>query len=112
MLEHSPDSPPPLVAAPRHLRRRRMHTEIADALLVPGAEPIPLKEPPAPADRDVAHSDPAKQDAEDPVSAVQDKEAQQLARDKQYRRKRRVALVAVLFVAIALPAIVLALLLG
>ena len=47
MLEHSPDGPPTLVAAPRHLRRRRMHTEIPDALLVPGAEPLPLKDPPA-----------------------------------------------------------------
>ena len=116
MLEHSPDSPPLLIAAPRHLRRRRMHTEIADALLVPGAEPIPLKEPPAeapaPAGPDDADTDPAQQEAEDPARAIQDKEAQQLARDQQYRRKRRVALVAVLFVAIAVPAIVLALLLG
>jgi hypothetical protein len=117
MLEHSPDSSPTLVAAPRHLRRRRMHTEIADALLVPGAEPFPLKEPPAPvgrdaADTDAADMDAAQQDAVDAVRAVQAKEAQQLAREKLYRRKRRVALVAVLFVAIAVPAIVLALLLG
>jgi hypothetical protein len=121
MLEHSPDSPPPLVAAPRHLRRRRMHTEIADALLVPGAEPVPLKESPAgapapegrdAADTDAAGSDAAQHDAVDAVRAVQDKEAQQLAREKLNRRKRRVALVAVLFVAIALLAIVLALLLG
>jgi hypothetical protein len=126
MLEHSPDSPPLLIAAPRHLRRRRLHTEIADALLVPGAEPIPLKEPPAEApapagrdaadkdaaDTDAADTDPAQQDAEDSARAIQDKEAQQLARDKQYRRKRRVALLGVLFVAIALPVIVLALLLG
>ncbi|MCU1510387.1 MAG: hypothetical protein JWO34_227, partial [Arthrobacter sp.] len=38
-MEHSPDSAPPLVAAPRHLRRRRLHEEIPDILLVPGAEP-------------------------------------------------------------------------
>ena len=46
------------------------------------------------------------------ATAARDKEAQQLARDKLYRRKRRVALWAVLIVAIAVPAIVLALLLG
>jgi hypothetical protein len=78
-----------------------MHTDIPDALLVPGAEPIPRKvrrpAEPAPADQDAAH---------------QDKEAQQLARDMLYRRKRRMALLAILVVAIAVPAIVLALLLG
>ena len=103
MLEHSPDSSPTLVAAPRHLRRRRMHTEIPDTLLVPGAEPIPVTDPPpaaAPADDDTSQS------------ASQDKESQQLARDRLNRRKRRVALLAVLFVTIAVPVIVLALLLA
>ena len=103
MLEHSPDGAPPLVAAPRHLRRRRMHTEIPDTLLVPGAEPIPVTVPPPAA---APAGDTASQ------SAVQDKESQQLARDKLNRRKRRVALLAVIFVAIAVPVIVLALLLG
>jgi hypothetical protein len=103
MLEHSPDGAPPLVAAPRHLRRRRMHTEIPDTLLVPGAEPIPVTDPPptaAPADDDASQS------------ASQDRESQQLARDRLNRRKRRVALLAVLFVTIAVPVIVLALLLA
>ena len=101
MLEHAPDGTPPLVAAPRHLRRRRMHTEIPDALLVPGAEPIPRKvRPPADAAGQVRYD------------AQQDKESQQLARDVLNRRKRRVALLAVIFVAITVPAIVLALLLG
>ena len=126
MLEHSPDSPPLLIAAPRHLRRRRMHTEIADALLVPGAEPIPLKEPPAeapategqdaatlPADgQDSATQAADGQDAATQAAAIREKESQQLARDRLNRRKRRVALLAVLFVAIAVPVIVLALLLG
>lgn len=121
MLEHTPDGPPPLVAAPRHLRRRRMHAEIADTLLVPGAEPLPLKEPPAEApapaepetaNHDAADLDTASQDAANAATEAQDKESQQLLRDAQYRRKRRVALLGVLFVAIALPAIVLALLLG
>ncbi len=102
MLEHSPDGPPPLVAAPRHLRRRRMHTEIPDALLVPGVEPIPLQVPPPAEAADHAHVNVAQQD----------KESQQLAREMLYRRKRRVALLVVLVVAIAVPAIVLALLLG
>lgn len=103
MLEHSPDGAPPLVAAPRHLRRRRMHTEIPDTLLVPGVEPIPVTDPPpaaAPADDDTSQS------------ASQDKESQQLARDRLNQRKRRVALLAVLFVTIAVPVIVLALLLA
>ncbi|WP_018773484.1 hypothetical protein [Arthrobacter sp. 131MFCol6.1] len=131
MLEHTPDGPPPLVAAPRHLRRRRMHAEIADTLLVPGAEPLPLKEPPAEApapaepetanhdaadldtaSQDAADLDTASQDAANAATEARDKESQQLLRDAQYRRKRRVALLGVLFVAIALPAIVLALLLG
>ncbi len=126
MLEHSPDGPPTLVAAPRHLRRRRMHTEIPDALLVPGAEPLPLKDPPAEApapagsddaDTDAATPAPAGRDDADTdaatqAAAIREKESQQLARDMQNRRKRRVALLAVLFVAIAVPAIVLALLLG
>ena len=77
-----------------------MHTDIPDTLLVPGAEPIPRTVRPP------AEAAPADQDA------TEDKEAQQLARDKLYRRKRRVALLAILVVAIAVPAIVLALLLG
>ncbi|MGO4803850.1 hypothetical protein AB4089_01840 [Arthrobacter sp. 2MCAF15] len=104
MLEHSPHGAPPLVAAPRHLRRRRMHTEIPDTFLVPGAEPIPVSVPPpqpAPADEETANQD-----------AKQDKEAQQLVRDHMNRRKRRVALLAVVFVAIAVPVILLALLFG
>jgi|GEM_PF-1596116 len=103
-----------------------MHSEIPDALLVPGVEPLPLTDQPAeapvPAEPDADNLDTAGQDAADPdtanqdaanaATAARDKEAQQLARDKLYRRKRRVALVAVLIVAIAVPAIVLALLLG
>lgn len=98
-----------------------MHSEIPDALLVPGVEPLPLKEPPAeapaPAEpdhagQDAADPDTANQDAANAATAARDKEAQQLARDKLYRRKRRVALWAVLIVAVAVPAIVLALLLG
>jgi hypothetical protein len=121
MLEHSSHGAPPLVAAPRHLRRRRMHAEIADALLVSGTEPIPVRNAPAqapgPAGQDAATPDAATtdtegQDAATQAAAIREKESQQLIRDMQYRRKRRVALLAVLCVAIAVPAIVLALLLG
>ena len=38
---------PPLIAAPRHLRRRFLHEEIADELLVPGTEPLPFPASPA-----------------------------------------------------------------
>ena len=83
---------------------------------MPGVEPLPLKEPPAeapaPAGQDAADPDTANQDAVNAATAARYNEAQQLARDKLYRRKRRVALWAVLVVAIAVPAIVLALLLG
>lgn len=97
MLEHTPDGAPLLVAAPRHLRRRRLHTEIPDALLVPGAKPVPL-EPPDSADT--------------PSTAAEGAESQQAARELLHRRKRLVALLAVLIVAISLTALVLALLLG
>ncbi|AXJ11246.1 hypothetical protein [Arthrobacter sp. PM3] len=84
-----------------------MHTEIPDALLVPGAAPIPIKDPPpAYADRDAPDQESAD------LTAIQTKESQQLERELLHRRKRRVALLAILFVAICLPAIVLALLLG
>ena len=89
---------------------------------MPGAEPLPLTEPRAPENQDAPEPDTANQDAAEPDTANQDaanaateardKEAQQLARDMLHRRKRRVAFLAVLLVAIAVPAIVLALLLG
>src|SRR4051794_32297974 len=118
MLEHSPDSPPPLVAAPRHLRKRRMHTEIPDTLLVPGAAPVPLPGPlPLPAQQDAADQEAGDQDTGAPETAdletaIQIKESQQLERDMVHRRKRKVALMAVLFVAFCLAVTVLALLLG
>jgi hypothetical protein len=100
-----------------------MHTEIPDALLVPGAEPLPLNGPPPAAAQAPVYQDPADTEApEEPAdsnpaesgleAAIQEKESQQVARDMLHRRKRRVALLAVLVVALALPAIVLALLLG
>ena len=97
-MEHTPDGPPPLVAAPRHLRRRRLHTEIPDTLLVPDAEPVSLS-PPAPPVPPAA-------------AAGQGSDAELLSRGALHRRKRRIALLAVLFVAVIVPALVLALLIG
>jgi hypothetical protein len=86
------------VAAPRHLRRRRLHKEIPDTLLVPGAIPV------SPAPRDPA--------AGTGATAAGSAETQQAARDQLHRRKRRVAFLVVLFIALSLTALVLALLLG
>lgn len=86
------DDAPRLVAAPRHLRRRTLREEIPDTLLVPGVEPIPY------APRNAA---PAKRAAE------LDPDDEEVA----YRRKRLAALVAVILVAVTVPALVIALLL-
>lgn len=86
------DDAPRLVAAPRHLRRRALREEIPDTLLVPGVEPMPY------APRNAA---PAKRAAElDPDDG-----------EMAYRRKRLAALVAVILVAVTVPALVIALLL-
>lgn len=92
-MDYSADDYPPLVAAPRHLRRRALHQEIPDELLVPSAEPLPngLKRPTG-----------AKR------AAAADLDASGAA----YRRKRLVALLSVLVVAISVPALVIALLLA
>jgi hypothetical protein len=91
-LEHSPDSAPPLVAAPRHLRRRRLHGEIPDSLLVPGAEPIPLEA--APAAASPYGQEPSNARSHAAVSA---------------KRKRTAALIVVILVSLSIPALVLAL---
>ena len=86
------DDAPRLVAAPRHLRRRAFHEEIPDTLLVPGVKPIPLA----------------------PRSVASAKRAAELEPDDEevaYRRKRLAALVAVILVAVSVPALVIALLL-
>ena len=103
-----------------------MHAEIADTLLVPWAEPVPYKEPSAEAsaEQDAPIVDAGTEDAPDgdttglaaeaaaQAAAIREKEAQQLIRAASYRRKRRVAFLAVLFVVIAVPAIALALFFG
>lgn len=91
-MDDRADDAPPLVAAPRHLRRRLFHEEIADALLVPGVEPIPME-----ANNTVA----AKRQARPAV-----------VRPSAYQRKRLVALVAVILVSIIIPVLVFALILA
>lgn len=91
-MENSADDAPRLVAAPRHLRRRILHEEIPDELLVPGVEPMP---------GGLRRTTSAKRTAAAGLDA----------RDVVYRRKRLVALISVLIVVISVPALVIALLL-
>jgi len=94
-LENPADGTPPLVAAPRHLRRRRLRGEIPDALLVPGAEPLPL----------VAERTDRTETAKRAADLEQDDE------EVVYGRKRLAALLAVIFVAVSVPILIIALLL-
>lgn len=96
-MDHRPDGSPPLVAAPRHLRRRRFSGDIPDALLV-DSETLFTHKPPE------SEAPPAV--AEGPA------ESGQPARELLRRRKRFVALLAVLIVVVCLPILVLALLFG
>lgn len=93
-LENPPDGAPPLVAAPRHLRRRRLHGEIPDALLVPGAQ---LFDFPARAARTAS---PAAAKPGRPESVA------------SHRRKRLVAVSIVALVSVCLPLLLLLLLLS
>ncbi|MET3948581.1 hypothetical protein ABIB49_003306 [Arthrobacter sp. UYCu512] len=83
------DDAPPLVAAPRHLRRRTFHEEVPDTLLVPDAEPLPLTcaEPAAPKRAALATD----------------------SKESEYRRKRLVALLAVIAVSLSIPILIIAL---
>ncbi len=92
LLGDPADDAPPLVAAPRHLRRRVFHEEIPDALLVPGVEPVPSVDRPRAGAKQAARVDPD-------------------AKEAAHRRKRLVALIWVIIVAICVPALVIALLL-
>ena len=91
-MDHPADDAPPLVAAPRHLRRRAFHEEIADTLLVAGVPPVPLE---------ANNTGAAKRQAKPTV-----------VRPSAYQRKRLVALVAVIIVSIIIPALVFALILA
>ncbi|MCU1531370.1 MAG: hypothetical protein JWO49_941 [Arthrobacter sp.] len=91
-MEKSADGTPRLTATPRHLRRRHLHEDIPDILLVPGAEPLQVA----------------------PERTASDKRAVGAAPDAAetaHRRKRLGALLAVLLVVVSVPALVIALLL-
>lgn len=92
MDDHADDAPP-LVAAPRHLRRRVFHEEIPDTLLVPGVDPLAI----VPGDT----APPKRRVAKVPDS-----------RESNLRRKRLIALIVVIAVSVSIPALVLALLLA
>ena len=106
-MENPADGAPPLAAAPRHLRRRRLHEDIPDTLLVPGAEPLPL--PASRAARERVGEEPTPRDR--PASAKRAAELDPTDEEMAYRRKRLAALIAVLVVVVSVPALVLALLL-
>lgn len=89
-MDDPADDAPRLVAAPRHLRRRPFHAEIPDTLLVPGVEPIRSEHRSADSAKRAAALEP-----DDEVLA--------------YRRKRLIALIAVILVALSVPALVIAL---
>jgi len=91
-LERDAEQTPPLVAAPRHLRRRRFRADILDPLLVPDAEPFPIRQVIQP---ELEVSPP-------PNPLLQDK-------GLAYRRKRALALWAVIIVSITVPALALVL---
>lgn len=90
-MDESKDAPP-LIAAPRHLRRRIFHPKIPDTLLVRGLDPLP---------REVTRSRGAKRQAGTVSARVQ-----------AFGRKRAVALLVVIFVSISIPVLVFALILA
>lgn len=93
-MDGSSDAAAPRVAAPRHLRRRPLHSDIPDTLLVPDVGP---HAPPVPAAREPA--------AKRAAGAAPPDEA-------TYRRKRLVALLVVLGIVISVPALIVALVLA
>ncbi|GAA2136851.1 hypothetical protein GCM10009825_22410 [Arthrobacter humicola] len=105
-MENPVEGTPPLVATPRHLRRRAFHTEIPDTLLVPGAEPLPLAtEPAAAPTRPTEGSAPESVRSGSPAAVRQKPKSAEVSR----QRKRIVALVIAILVALSIPALVLAL---
>lgn len=101
-METPSDSAPPPVAAPRHLRRRRLREDIPDALLVPDAEPYVDTPPQAAAT--------APEAVDRPAAALQVRPGGRTT--ASYRRKRRVALAILIAVSISIPLLIAALLLS
>lgn len=92
-MEHSPDDAPPLIAAPRHLRRRPFHAEIPDELLVPGVQPF------------IGGQEQVHDSSADKKAARR----AELPMEVAYRRKRRVALLCVIIVSLSVPGLLIAL---
>lgn len=92
-MPYDDSSDPALVAAPRHLRRRRFHSEIPDPLLVPDAEPY-------------------RGTAQGPGAAKTKRSVPppQVALSSTHRKKRRIALLCVMVVSLSVPALIAALL--
>jgi hypothetical protein len=89
-MEDPADDAPRLAAAPRHLRRRALHEEIPDTLLVPGAEPFVE-----------AAQQPGSQAS--PPGTVKPRSADGVA---SYRRKRRLALSILVILSLSVPLLV------
>lgn len=109
-MEHSADALLGRTAAPQHLRRRWLHGEIPDPLLVPGAEPLPL-EPGRGAPTRAAS---AKRAAERALKATGHGAATARRHMPSSARvpseqKRTAALVLVILVTLSIPALALAL---
>lgn len=94
-LPHDDTLTSPLIAAPRHLRRRRFHSEIPDTLLVPDAEPLAWE-----LDEAAGPNASMRKRAETPLQGTQ---------SPSRRRKRLVALWCVTIVSLSVPALVVAL---
>ena len=82
----------PLIAAPRHLKKRLFHSDVPDTLLVRVADPFPLEAAPTRG---------AKRQSKTTSSRI-----------RAFGRKRAVALLVVIFVSITIPALLLALILS
>ncbi|WP_427007104.1 hypothetical protein [Pseudarthrobacter sp. H2] len=91
-MDDTADETPPLVAAPRHLRRRVFHEEIPDLLLVPGVPPFAI--------------------GPDGTGTAKRQAATANPRGTAVQRKRRVALLGVIIVSLVIPALLIALILA
>lgn len=85
-MERDTEQTPPLVAAPRHLRRRRFREDVPDPLLVPDAVPFALTR---------AAPSTTERTAKGPSS-----------RESVHGRKRMVALLVVITVSLSIPLLV------
>lgn len=110
-MDQSPDVSPLLAAAPRHLRRRRLHKEIQDTLLVPGAAPVPMGPKRTAPERTVPGKHATEDNPLEPkgTDTTWDRRAARASARVSLERKRAVALTLVILVSLSIPALVLAL---